>query len=246
MTDLATVLTAAETDILADCEDAISRGLETFVEVGQALITIRDNRLYRAEYATFDDYCDQRWQLSRQYAYQLIGAVDVRNVILSTMADKIDSNTEPEPVPLPANERQARPLTPLLPHPMAEPEDKAAAEEEIRETWAEAVGTAPRDANGQPKVTAKHVEETVARRTDPEPKPERKQPNRKPLTDAFQTTAWDLVKVVERLERLALDDRFPRNAEQVARLVRNDLLRAVDLLAAVVDRIPNLTKESTE
>ena len=70
--------------------------------------------------------------------------------------------------------------------------------------------------------------------------------NRRPLTDAFRDAAWDLTKNVERLERLVLDDRFPRNAEQVARMSRNDLLRARDLLAAVIDRVPNLTREFSE
>lgn len=76
-------------------------------------------------------------------------------------------------------------------------------------------------------------------------KPERKQ-NRRPITDAFRDTAYDLGKTVERLERLVGDDRYPRNAEQVARFFRNDLLRAADLLATVIDRLPTLNKESTE
>jgi hypothetical protein len=243
MTELAT-LTVAETDVLTDCEDTISRGLMTFIEVGQALITIRDNRLYRVTHATFEDYCTQRWNFSFQRANQFIDAAVVTKLITTTTVAEINS-TPAEP----ANEKQARPLAKLLPHPMAEPEVKAAAEEEIRETWAEAVETAPRDTDGQPKVTARHVEETVARRLDPEPEaqpPDRKQPNRKPLPDAFQSAAWDLVKVAERLERLVADDRFPRNAEQVGRMSRHDLLRAADLLATVVDRIPNPNKESTE
>jgi hypothetical protein len=236
MTELAT-LTVAETDVLTDCEDTISRGLMTFVEVGQSLITIRDNRLYRVTHQTFEEYTRERWNLSGTRTYELIDGAHIHELISSAMAE----------VPVaPANERQARPMVKLLPHPMAGPEDKAAAEEEIRETWAEAVETAPRDADGQPKVTAKHVEETVARRLDPEPEaqPERKQPNRKPLPDAFQVATWDLMKVAERLNRLLLDDRFPRNAEQVARMSRNDLLRAADLLATVVDRLPPTAKES--
>lgn len=244
MTELAT-LTVAESDVLTDCEETISRGLMTFVEVGQALITIRDNRLYRATHATFEDYCTERWNFSFQRANQFIDAAVVSELISTTTVAEINS----APIPEPANEAQARPLAKLLPHPMAEPEVKAAAEEEIRETWAEAVQTAPVAPDGTPKVTAKHVEETVARRLADEPAPapvERKQPARKPLPDAFQAAAWDLVKVTERLDRLAADDRFPRNAEQVGRLSRHDLLRAVDLLATVVDRIPNPNKETTE
>lgn len=68
---------------------------------------------------------------------------------------------------------------------------------------------------------------------------------RKPITESARVAAHELVKAVERLGRLVEDDRFPRNAEQVARDVRHDLLRASDLLAEVVARIPNLTKETT-
>lgn len=246
MTDLA-VLTVAEADVLADCEDTISRGLMTFVEVGQALITIRDNRLYRLSHVTFEDYCTGRWNFSFQRANQFIDAAVVTELISTTTV--VETPDDP-PAQLPANEAQARPLAKLLPHPMAEPEAKAAAEEEIRQAWAEAVETAPRDDEGQPKVTAKHVEETVSRRLEDEPAPaprsapERKKPNRKPLPDAFRSAAWDLSKVAERLIRLADDDRFPRNAEQVAQMSRSDLLRAADLLAAVIDRLPPTSKES--
>jgi len=45
------------------------------------------------------------------------------------------------------------------------------------------------------------------------------------------------LKSVERLEGLLGDDRFTRNAEQVARVVRDDLLRAADRLSTVIDRV---------
>lgn len=41
-------LTTTETERLTDLETTIERGLKTFVEVGQALMEIRDGRLYRA------------------------------------------------------------------------------------------------------------------------------------------------------------------------------------------------------
>jgi hypothetical protein len=78
--------------------------------------------------------------------------------------------------------------------------------------------------------------------TDPAPS-DAKTKNRKPLPDAFRSAAYDLTKAVERLSRLVEDDRFARNAEQVARVCRHDLLRASDLLATVVERVPSLTQE---
>lgn len=42
-------LTVPERDELARCEEIIERGLATFVEVGTALLRVRDGRLYPAE-----------------------------------------------------------------------------------------------------------------------------------------------------------------------------------------------------
>jgi hypothetical protein len=39
------------------CEEAIGRGFQSFVEVGLALVKIRDERLYRQDYYDFDQYC---------------------------------------------------------------------------------------------------------------------------------------------------------------------------------------------
>ena len=78
MTDNALViLDATERAALTDCEATIERGLQTFVEVGTALLTIRDRRLYRAQYKTFEDYCQERWGMSRPRAYQMIDAAAV-------------------------------------------------------------------------------------------------------------------------------------------------------------------------
>lgn len=58
-------------------ELAIERGLKTFYDVGMALLDERDNRLYRESYGTFEDYCEQRWNLSRRRAYQLLDAANI-------------------------------------------------------------------------------------------------------------------------------------------------------------------------
>ena len=63
-------MTAPQADLaLADltvCEQIIERGLGTFVEVGQALVRIRNGRLYRADFPTFETYCESRWSMSRR------------------------------------------------------------------------------------------------------------------------------------------------------------------------------------
>jgi hypothetical protein len=129
-----------EAEELQRCEAVIARGLETFVEVGTALLTIRDERLYRAEYGKFEDYCRARWGMSRVRAHQLIVAAEVaRNLSVPPLEGAVLTTVN---TPL-ANEAQARPLAALSP-------------EQQLEAWHKAVETAP---NG--KVTAKHVEAVV-------------------------------------------------------------------------------------
>ena len=78
-------LLLAESLTLAECEAVIERGLQTFVEVGNALLTIRDGRLYRAIAGTFEDYCRERWNMSRPRAYQLIDAAMTVNNLSTTV-----------------------------------------------------------------------------------------------------------------------------------------------------------------
>ena len=73
----APALTGAEAVRLRECEAVIERGRETFVKVGLALSEIRDRRLYRTEYDTFEGYCRVRWRFSRVQAHRLIEAANV-------------------------------------------------------------------------------------------------------------------------------------------------------------------------
>jgi len=128
-----TELSSDETLELERCETIIQRGLKTFFEVGAALLRIRDLRLYRTTHATFEDYCQLRWELGRRYVNQIIAASQV-HANLGAMAPK----------QLPSNERQARPLT-KLPDPALQ-----------REAWQQAVATAP-----DGRITAAHVAQVV-------------------------------------------------------------------------------------
>jgi hypothetical protein len=101
---------------LTEAEGVIERGLGTFVEVGAALMSIRDERLYRVEYGTFEDYCRERWGFSRSRTYQMIDAASVVQAV-STIVD----------TPIPATESQARELTGLAPDVAAEVMQVAAA-----------------------------------------------------------------------------------------------------------------------
>jgi ParB family chromosome partitioning protein len=62
---------------LDELESIITRGLTTFVEVGTALMEIRDAKLYRESHATFEAYVKERWGWERRNAYQYIEAAEV-------------------------------------------------------------------------------------------------------------------------------------------------------------------------
>lgn len=109
-------LTKIESSILAECETVIERGLSSFIDVGNALLKIRDGRLYKAEFATFEEYCRERWGMSRIHAHRLIESAGVVENLL------------PIGNIVPANEAQARPLVSLS------PAEQVAAWQEVRES----------------------------------------------------------------------------------------------------------------
>jgi hypothetical protein len=109
--------TKTEAAALTECEKVIERGLSNFIEVGNALMKIRDGKLYRAEFKTFEEYCRKRWSMSRQNAHELIGAAEVSQNLSGT-PDK------------PTSVSQTRHLVSLPP-------------EKQKEVWKEAVETAP-------------------------------------------------------------------------------------------------------
>ena len=65
-------LTITESKRLVELEKTIQRGKVAFVEVGNALAEIRDSKLYRIEYSTFEEYCQEKWGWTKQHAYRLI------------------------------------------------------------------------------------------------------------------------------------------------------------------------------
>jgi hypothetical protein len=128
------MLSAAEVRDLIACEEVIAKGWDTFVDVGRALARIRDKRLYRADFDTFDAYCRQKWHYGKSQAYRLIGAAEVIQH-LSPIGD----------IPLPRSESQVRPLIGLRP-------------EQVKTVWCEVVRKA-----GKQSVTAKLVRQMADR-----------------------------------------------------------------------------------
>lgn len=121
-------------------ESVIERGMKSFVEVGNALLQIREKRMYRDRgYRSFDDYCRDHWGWNDSRARQLMRSAQVVGQIEATTGNTL---------PLPANPRQA---------------DELARADEPEEVWAEVVQEhEPREITAA--VIREHVE---ARRTPP-------------------------------------------------------------------------------
>ncbi len=77
--DLTTELTEQETTLLNECEITVSKGIKAFKEVWGALLEIRDSRLYRKEFRTFEDYCIVKWDLSIRHVNRNLKALDTLN-----------------------------------------------------------------------------------------------------------------------------------------------------------------------
>jgi hypothetical protein len=104
-------LTSAEQKRYLACKEQIRTGLQTVFDTGAALAEIRDKKLYRDEYDTFEQFCQQTYKIGRAHAYRMIEAAKIENEpeisrkslseskILSPIGDKI------------TNEAQARELS---------------------------------------------------------------------------------------------------------------------------------------
>jgi hypothetical protein len=138
------ILSIAERETLKKLERVIEKGVSTFLEVGAALLRIRDEKLYRAEYKTFDGYCLKRWGFRSSRARQLIASTEVIAHLKSVTSG--NTSTAAKEGTLPSSERQARPLVGFNP-------------EEQKEIWEEATRTAPKGG-----VTGEHVEKIAKKR----------------------------------------------------------------------------------
>lgn len=83
-------------------------------ENGLILMEIRDRRLYKEKYGTFEEYVEKRWDWTRDRAYRMIGGAEnyqllaAQNVVQNEVLDYKN-----DPIQLPKNESQVRPLSSL-------------------------------------------------------------------------------------------------------------------------------------
>lgn len=89
-------LSEKEKQHLAKCETEIASGLAVFNVVGNALLDIRDAKLYRESHKTFKEYCDDKWDMSSSRAYQLCDAAAVmENFKSQRIVDKPKNEMQP-------------------------------------------------------------------------------------------------------------------------------------------------------
>jgi hypothetical protein len=77
-------LTTFEKSRKAELESVIEGGLEEFLRVGAALAELRNKRLYRTEFSTFELYCRNKFGLARSRADQLIRSADVAQSLIES------------------------------------------------------------------------------------------------------------------------------------------------------------------
>ena len=184
-------LTTAEADKLEKFEAVIGKGMSSFLEVGNALAEIKQGKLYRSTYKTFENYCDKRWGFTRQRAHQLVYAADMAEELKAEVA-KVKMSTQVDKTVPVANERQARELSRL-------PDNFRL------DAWQEAVKRAEGD-GGTVKVAIVRgvVDETLAdlngepesepeTQAEAEPEPEPEQPD--VMTDGLGNVIEDLAIV---------------------------------------------------
>jgi hypothetical protein len=87
---------------LEKLESTIHEKLEDFFDVGNALLAIKNENLFRDTHSDFEAYCKERWEISRSYANKLIGSAERIRLL-------------PEDCPKPENEFQMRPFLKLEP-----------------------------------------------------------------------------------------------------------------------------------
>lgn len=150
------MLSIKENGRFQELEMVIENGLQTFYDVGAALIEIKNNpQWWDAQYGTWENYLRKRWDISKSYESRLVSATQFVDRIKTELP--IGNN-------ILINEYQIRPILTL-------PQEKQV------EAWQKAVESVP---EGE-RLTHRHVKAVVKELTqddseeddpDPEPAPE--------------------------------------------------------------------------
>jgi len=100
-------ITLTESSRFVALEAIVERGQSAWLEVGLALTEIKERKLYRSDFATFREYCQERWGWTDKRAYQLIDAADE----VSTAGRTFDNEREARA----ARKERTQPTKPAAP-----------------------------------------------------------------------------------------------------------------------------------
>lgn len=198
-----TELTKSEQSELARLCKVVDEGLSSFLAVGTALVEINEGRLYRQNHETFEAFVKERWGISRQRAYQLMEAAEIKSEMSTSglhqeIADEITS------------ERQLRELsrvgTEALPDVVERVAEKCKSE-----------GVKP-----TAKVIRSVVDEAIGK---PEPKPVKPEPVRS-KTDEFELRCRHILEKHAKgmrlqLSNLGYSDEFESFLNRIDEIVEN-------------------------
>ncbi len=210
--DIARVLTDA---IVATVADAW--GLITAAYVGRAWSALG--------YSSWDDYCSTefgslRLRLPREERQEVVASLresglSIRAIAATGIASKqtverdiagvMNQDTSPEEHHVPDDEEH-------------QDEDVVATVRRMAEDLFPA---------GPTKITG------TDGKSYPAPTPRQSKPRRGPLTDEAMSAAFELDRVLRRIERIAADDRFPANRDRIVDSWRHPLTRAAELLQRI-------------
>jgi hypothetical protein len=143
-------------------ELTIANGISSFVVVGNALKEIRDSKLYREEYKTFEKYVSEKWGFEKRRAYQLIDACEA-NKNLCTIVHKTERAAEIK------NEGQLRELKDVPAESMAPVVERAAEIAGEDKITASDLKQARQEVLGEVEATS--TEPLVFEDVEPAPKP---------------------------------------------------------------------------
>lgn len=211
-------LSTSEVAAHAADEEIIAAGLATFVEVGRALIRIRERRSYLLTHSSFGAYIRDRWRFNAPYAYNLIAGAEVYDVLEGSAVEV-----------MPANARVAYELRTLIEEPAT-----------LVKTWEAALAEFGDRPLGREVARLMRNEAAPAK---PEPKSEPEEA-RLPIPPESTQDQLGFARAVgealaklesaKSLQRSALKDIDPRYARTWARRVKQlrtiaaDLQRAID------------------
>ncbi len=152
---------------LAECEAAITTGMKSFYYVGEALLRIRESRLYKVSgFTSFKDYCSEKWKMEEAHATRLIHSY---NVIVQLQLNS-QVNEQPIPIGNESKERVFRPELSELTLPVTESQARELAKVKdsgkMQEVWEAAIHES--EETGKP-ITAKSIAEVRDTIIPPDP-----------------------------------------------------------------------------